>query len=448
MKVDSFTAIKVILEIEQEYNLLDYQINDVYVWQLIRAHLVYLKDTKSTAIVKQKTTSLLFNKSLWKALFFQNPFFRLKKQKVLFFGYESRSKIIDEKYQDMFFFKFMNKLNGKFDYYGYKEKFKTTNEINQSINFDLIELSSIVVSKFIVFNFTIEEKEFLKKIEIILNLKLNISINLLDLIATTSKRFIAQTNILTFLLKIKNPKRIYLINSNAFMSLMEASKRLNIKTIEFQHGAINNSHATYIFKQYNNIRYFPDKFYYFGKYWKINYPMPISDSNMHVYGSNYLELEYKKNNQNLKEDKTILITSAGSNIDKYLVEYLLKNIKDLNEYTIYYKIHPREYNKKSDKLDKLLSYNNIRLIKDDLSTHYLMSICKTHLSVGSTTIYEGFLYNCQTFILNESDLINVTEELNKSNYIVLLNKYDKLIDFINNSNIDNIDNSLFFKVGK
>jgi hypothetical protein len=127
---------------------------------------------------------------------------------------------------------------------------------------------------------------------------------------------------------------------------------------------------------------------------------------------------------------------------------LLKNIKDLNEYTIYYKIHPREYNKKSDKLDKLLSYNNIRLIKDDLSTHYLMSICKTHLSVGSTTIYEGFLYNCQTFILNESDLINVTEELNKSNYIVLLNKYDKLIDFINNSNIDNIDNNLFFKVGK
>jgi len=419
-----------LLEIEDKYNLLDFTLNDVYIWQVVRENIFYKLDSKSSK--KSKRVSL---KHILKSFIFNNPLIKISKKDDLFFGYYSRMKLINGKNQDMFFFELMKKSNS-YEYYGYRESFTQLN-MNNSLDYDVVLYISKIIKKFTKLKLLEEEYSFIKNIEQEIYERLDLTLDLTKLIKETYSEFKLIGLFYKFIFYFKKPKRIYLINSGLFMPVIKVAKELNISVTELQHGAIYNGQPNYTYLDYKKVKYFPNNFYYFGKFWHDKFPLTMAKN--YIYGSDYLNYELKLQKTKKKINKSILITSADSSVDVYLVEYLLANIKDLANYKIYYKLHPRDYNKQNKDLNRLFLYENIKVIRDEQSTYELFAICENHLSVGSTTIYEGLFFKCRTFILQESDLFDVTKEINDTDFIEIVNKNDLLIDFLTNKQKLNIN---------
>ncbi|MFW3405391.1 hypothetical protein ACN9JU_00720 [Aliarcobacter butzleri] len=412
-----------LLEIENKYNLLDFTLNNIYIWQVMRENIFYKLDSKSSK--KNKRVSL---KCILKSFILNNPLIKLSKKDDLFFGYYSRMKLIDEKYQDMFFFELMKKSNS-YQYYGYRESFTQLN-MDNSLDYDVVLYISKIMKKFSKLKLLEEEYNFIKNIEQEIYKSIDLDLDLTKLIKETYNEFKLVGLFYKFIFYFKKPKRVYLINSGLFMPIIKVAKDLNISVIELQHGVIYKGQPNYNYSDQKKAKYFPDKFYYFGRFWKDKFPLSMAKN--YIYGSDYLNYELKQQKTKKKINKSILITSADSSVDIYLVDYLLANIKYLTNYKIYYKLHPRDYKKQNKELNRLLLYENIEIIRDEQSTYELFAVCENHLSVGSTTIYEGLFFKCRTFILQESDLFDVTKEINDTDFIEIVNKKDLLINFLNN----------------
>jgi hypothetical protein len=331
----------------------------------------------------------------------------------------------------MFFFKILH-LFKSYEYHGYRENYKSNITLDDQIDYDNILLIAKIFRQFKKFKIDQINDKKIKFIEKEIVKKLNLHIDLKKLIINSILNFLIISDIYKFILKFKKVKKIFLINSNTFMPIIYCAKQLGIETIELQHGAMAKSQAIYTYYDLSVVRYFPDKFYYFGKFWKDNFHLPVKNS--YIYGYDYLNLEYQKNKKNKKIDKTLLITSADSSVDEYLVTYLLNNYKLLKDYRIFYKKHPRDFNKESKVLEKLTIFKNSEIVTSQYGLHYLLSISQIFISVGSTTIYESLLYKCKTLILKKSNLFNNTEVLNKSKYVNIVKEDESIEKYLNNEN--------------
>lgn len=236
--------------------------------------------------------------------------------------------------------------------------------------------------------------------------------------------FLIQLKFYKFLLKIKKVEVVYLTVYYTNMPLVVAAKTLNIKTVEVQHGVISKYHLGYHYPYYETD-FFPDHTYLFGDFWKEAACYP-KNSVIEVIGNSFLFFD--KTATLNKEKNTILFVSQGT-IGKMLKQYLLRNIESLNDFKVYFKLHPSEFNQAGLDYKEFINYQNVEIVSTQYNINSLQEVCEYQMGIYSTAIYEGLERGCKTLLLNDVG-IEYMDYLISSKFVKLINFDDKIIDFL------------------
>ena len=221
------------------------------------------------------------------------------------------------------------------------------------------------------------------------------------------------------LLKFKRAKKVILVVSYYNMPLVFAAKNLGIEVIEMQHGVVSQYHLGYHYPYYKTD-FFPDKFYIFSDFWRDSAQYPKCD--IKTVGNSFL---YTKKEKKEKEKNTILIVSQTT-IAYKLKTLLLSNLKELDDFKIYFKLHPNEFNNYEKNYKELLSYKNIRIITNQYTIHKLQNFCEYQIGIYSTAVYEGIERKCKTLLLNDTG-IEYMEQILKEDLALLIDYNDSLL---------------------
>jgi hypothetical protein len=393
-----------ILKLEDKYDLLNFEIDGVKPWQLMRVSIDYdlgkiagiMETPHSKLTLKHKVVNAY---SLIKSFLFYNPFLA-SKANIIVFSYP-RVKKVNNEYIDIYTHYFINELLEKNEnFIEIETPFlgkHLTNKKDYKYYLDFFMISRKLFSRFI----TIRDKKLdkIKKIEKEIEQKIG-KYDLNSLFLKTVKMYKIEYFLYSKLFSKLKPKKIYVVVSYSFGSMIKAAKDLGIETIEFQHGNFSKFHFGYYFgEDKKNLDYFPDKFYVWNEYWKNRINFPIADENVVVKKFDYLE-NRKKLYSNKKIDNQAVVLSQGVFGD-ILAKKILDNWDYFKRFDLIYKLHPGEYEryKKYKNLMRLEKEFNIKIVKD-IDLYELFSTSEYQIGVFSTAIYEGVEFGCKTILLD------------------------------------------------
>ena len=408
-----------ILKIESENELFQWEINGIFVWEIIR-HKIYSiglyqtlesdnknKNASYRYILYYLNLKKIFNavKKLANSIVL-NPFFNKNKVDALVFE-SSRKLVFNESYIDPYT-KFMCddfiKTNKSFTKYQSSYAFdKLAKRDFSTKSIDLIYLLSALRSKFSSFVFTNTQLSKIEAIEKIFNQELALKLNLKILIENEMKLFVNTGVFFDGLLKRKKPKEIYIVNFCDKAPLIAKAKENGIKVIDIQHGLISSNDIIY---HYPNVKegslcYFPDQFLVWSTIWSGISKIPLTNENIIAYGNSYLEQQKKKYSHIAKNKKQIIIISQPALTDKIATETLL-NINNFKSYKVLYKLHPIEYSleSKNEIISELKKINNITFVGQNEDLYKLLAESYFVIGVGSTVLFEALSFDCDVQVFD------------------------------------------------
>ena len=222
------------------------------------------------------------------------------------------------------------------------------------------------------------------------------------------------------------PKIVFLDAASygyANLALIVACKDKKIKLVECQHGLISLNHTAYNY--HNNLpaiylKYLPDYFLSYGKYWSENCRIPIPVINI---GNPYLTQKISEADLSQKENQ-LLYASGGTKPEACVKNLLYLNKELLKKgYKIMFRPHPTEIHR-LDTVYKPLNENGIEFDLGLLDNSLGKS--KYVFSDYSTVIFESLAFKCIPIVLKThgSDLFINCDQ------ILILNSLDEIIELI------------------
>jgi len=397
-----------VLYLEYKYNLLDFEIDGVKIWQYLRVELDY-KLAQEVGLYEQPHT-ILSRKSKIQSLlrYLKNTLFdnifTLKKAKTIIFA-DPRVVEIDGEYIDIYTKYLIDELEDKetileieYPYLGKHEK-KRQKYTNYA---DWIILLSQINLFFEKVEITSSQYQRVQLIEDEINSFYHSNINLIDFFKPRIKRFKATYKVYQKVFKTVNPNRIFLTNSYGKAPLIKSAKDNNIEVIELQHGILGKYHMGYSFPNRDReLDYFPDKLYVWNSFWKELVSLPISDENIVVDTFRYYNYQKNIYSKVKRKENQVLVLSQGA-LGNAIAEAILRNYDRFSTHEIFYKLHPGEYDRwESYKaLVELNKFENVKIVKNDYPLYYLFATSAIQIGVFSTAIYEGIEFGCHTILLN------------------------------------------------
>lgn len=277
----------------------------------------------------------------------------------------------------------------------------------------------------------IQNYGILNEIEFRINIRLDIRYLL--------SQYLIFKKIFYMIFKIKKPSMIF-INcsySLANAAAIEAANDLGIKTIELQHGLINENHLAYIHLKKIKYNCFPKFFFSFGDYFtkiiKENYP--IDPNYVFTIGNYYIEFMKNYNNIKLKEKieifkktyKKIIVVTSQYTIESELINFLENLATSLQD--ILFIFIPREkirnYDFKSKNLILIDSLGN------DIDFYQIVKHADFHSTVYSTCAFEAPIFGVPNILININNLSNFNLkflcELNSTKIADTPKDYEKII---------------------
>lgn len=245
------------------------------------------------------------------------------------------------------------------------------------------------------------------------------------------------------LLKKIHPKVIIEVchYSRQNMLINEIAEKLDIPTVELQHGVISKNHVAYNYYSKNKIPQLPTNILLFSNFWKPMIHMPINSENISITGFPFFEakLEEYKKIQRENERKTILFISQGT-IGRELSQFAvdLSNKLDVSEYRIIYKLHPGEY-EDWKKQYKELSESEIEVADNfEKNMYWFFSQSDIQIGVNSTAIFEGVGFGLDTYIYSTSyGNLDFIQNLINTGYAKSVGSVDEFLKALENSNHQN-----------
>ena len=415
-----------IWELEGKYNLLDFEIDGVKIWQYLRIEIYYLM-AKELGVLEQRNISqqskgVLFKSSLilLKNLFVANPFLTInKKREVLIFSH-SRSQKNDDNFEDIYTQSLIRNLDDSKQSYLCFEKPSRGKHVRRRNShtryLDFILSASILYGKL----YRVKDQggfDVIHRVEKeIMNTTAN-SIDLISLFKHNIGRFRLANKLYLILFRKIKPKVIYSVSSYSYLGdMISAAKSLGIKTIELQHGVISKYHMGYSFLKKIDLEYYSDVFYSWGSFW--NKSVDNAFEEIEVNGFQYFQDTSKKYQDVEKENKILILSQAA--LGGKIMNETLKFINTFSNFQILYKLHPSEYNmyKEYSSYSMLSSYENITFL-EDCNLYQLMSVSKIQIGVFSTAIYEGLGFSCKTYLFDLNG-IEYMQDLIDSEYATVL----------------------------
>ena len=410
--------------LEDKYNLLYLEIDGVKVWQYIRMDIYYLLAQKTGVLEKQNVSqnsfSVLYKNMVYllKNSLFNNPFSINKKIENVIFTH-NRSKKVDDENIDIYTKYFIDTLEDK-NYISIEKPFQG-NHIREKDSHtyysDAILTTSILYGK--IYKIKDKDKyETINNIQEEIEEKLKIKINLLAIFKKNIARFKVGYKAYSYIFSKIKPKRVYVVVGYAYMGdMIKAAKDLGIETIEFQHGVISKYHLGYSFPNKQNLEYFADTFYSWGNFW--NKIVENSFDKIQNNGFTYFRNNQSKYKEIKKIDNKIVVISQTA-LGNQIMKETLNIINSLNEYQIFYKLHPEEFLKYKNyaSYEELNSYDNIVFVeKDDLYLHLAESMYQ--IGVFSTALYEGIAFGCNTYLYNLPGMEYMEDLLESKNALMI-----------------------------
>ncbi|GEM_PF-2166736 len=411
--------------LEKKYDLFELKINNIYIWEYLRPivvhDLTYKLSIYQEASDQGKKLDMVKNFfSYLKSCFVFNPYFPLIQKDVLIFDAIFK-KLVDGEWIDVHTKYYIDELkNRNISYEVYELPYKSTHVTSDLQNRRFLDFISILtrISMFFTTNkFTKDERSFCMSVQSEIENRFQTNYDFFNVLDLYLKKFKVKTFYFTKLLQIKKPKKLVVITHYGLEPLISVAKKLNIETIEIQHGFIGKFHYAYSYPEVkkNSLRYYPDKIYLWDEYWKHMCCLPLSDENIIIYGNKFLENEKHKFQHISKKKDTVLVISQGAKGESILQEVLLLAEKLIN-YKIFYKLHPAEYEKAKSYMNynKIKKFSNIILIdNDNISLYSLLQESKFVLGVYSTVLFESLSFGCKVFLFKLDGIENLDYFISK-----------------------------------
>ena len=441
MSIRFDTIVNKILYIEKKFDLINFQICGVYVWQAARVK-VYLEITNKVIENNQsgfnKKHKIKF-KDLLRRIFINsilfNPFLSIKKNEILIF--ESGRKYFDQgKYIDIYTIDLYNNFTSKnvsCALYETNYQSDTKNRNFKTKHLDFIYLFSKLNKPFIRPKLSASNINFITDIENEIEHSFGVKISLLNLLIEEIKVFKSQYPLYKKLFKQKNPREIYITNSCDKPSLVSAAKDLNIIVNELQHGLITQEDLVAHFPDVANdsLAYFPNRFFLWKDLNMCTSKLPLSKENIKFIDCKYLQ-RWKDQTSNLsKESRTILVISQPF-CSAQIQSYIENNIAKMKDFQFLYKIHPSEDITAMEYFIERMSqkYQNITFYNKEQSVYWMMQKSSYVIGIFSTALFEAPHFRCNVFLLDLPGA-EIASSLIKSGSAKLINSSEPLINHIN-----------------
>lgn len=431
------------ISIENKYNLLQYKIKGIYVWQISRVS-IYLKIIDTFTCNNNLNSSRIFHKyrdlshRLFINCFFFNPFIFLKrKNDILVFDsgrkYKNENDFID--IYTNYLCNDLDKMGLSYTLYetNYKYDLPLLKRSIHTKHLDFIYLLSNFLSSFFLFRLRKQDIKFIKIIEDEMHTNYGIHVDILSIIIHDIRIFKSQYPFYKALFKIKVPKQIYIINSSDKPAIIAAAKKQNIAVNELQHGLISNAGIVCNFPDVkaDSLQYFPDRFYVWKNINMCYTKLPLSENNIIHFENQHLNKWIQKTSSIPKITNTILVVSQPySSID--IINFISQNLKYMPHYNFIYKIHPAENSVIMMEYKKEITqkYDNISFTDNEESIYILLKKSEYVIGVFSSALFEAKHFSCKIILLNLPG-VEMSYPLLEEDGTKLLNISDKLIDAIN-----------------
>ncbi len=438
------------LAVEKRYNLFENYNDEIPLWSLLRMQIwwtrIVVKKLGLNPPQKEfnklnKKTKLLNSMQLLKGSMLYNPFIGLGKYDFLFLG-TARRKKVSEYFYDIYTDYLIQTLGNyncltisrSFNGYHYRPV------ITKNLKYlDYVNILTFVKSKT-----RRKNTRILSQIENILKIFSNDfkikwdSSEAERLYYEKVFNFLEYQRVFEKILPKIKPKIIFeIVHYNSLcIALNTVADKMNIPTVELQHGMINKYHIGY---NYSNLEsnkdylFLPKYIFLFGKFWKDANFLPISKQKQIVTGFPYLEIEKENLKHISKKDGQIIFISQkliGERLAKIAYE-LAQKIS--SNYKIIYKLHPAEYFDWKEKYPFLRYCKNLEVADEnyDKSLYQLFAESNFQVGVFSTALFEGLTFNLITLVVNLQGS-EYMRDLIKSNLVFLVNNDEEILEKIKN----------------
>lgn len=242
------------------------------------------------------------------------------------------------------------------------------------------------------------------------------------------KIFLTQYFFYNFFFKIIHIKKIIYVQNGIYKGLIAAAKKHNITTIELQHGQISRNHLAYSYHQsFSNINYFynPDYLLTFSPFWLKDGVMP--GTQIIPVGIGILPSIGSKTTSGSRK---VLVVSSIIH-EESLTNLVLEIIKKDETFSIYYKLHPDEYNRYEDFIDLFGTYKNVKVINDSIPISKLLQDVEIVLLVQSSVMAEALNAGKNVFVYRTKDY-EVMDFLFEEEGVTLIDDASSFIKECNN----------------
>lgn len=401
-----------IFDLEAEYNLLDFEIGGVKVWQYLRMPIYYEIAKKTGALdephphrlnLRARLTERL---SLLTSSLFHNPFIATQPVDVLLVDHE-RSMRFHNEWVDIYTHFFLKELNAQGRTCLVLEKPYAGRHLRQPTpqrkHFDFIFLDQWLRRRFFRYQVTSVEHNRVIEINQAISDVFGIKIDLPAQFADTVFRFRTNYRLCRRLLERLRPKTVYVVVSYFHLgALIRAGKDLGIEVVEFQHGVFSRYHLGYSFPgRTAPLDYFPDKFLTWGNFWSELIDWPIPRQNVIPAGFPYFHHMRQSHVDIPRRPGRILVLSQGA-IGRQLAERVTSCIGELDNFEVIYKLHPSEYAcwREYPLLAALAQRKNVTIIDYNADLYRLFAEAEYQFGVFSTAVYEGIGMGCKTVLFD------------------------------------------------
>lgn len=438
------------LEIEKKYNLYEQNIDSINYWVYARFDLwqyILKKKIKLGQAHNKPKMNLKENIQTYGGMVLRSIFCsKLKgKQVDICFINHPRKVLVDNYYTCLYTEeikeKFENSITLEFPYH--RKHFKPVKD-DKIIFLDELYIKRGIGKRIYktiykrkckkIFNIICEQiKEPLKEIEEKYDIKLDYKyvINLMRDYVLDYKATIRNS---TRLLKKLNPNLVVEVVGYQLdcMVFNEVCKKMDIPTIELQHGIMTN-HIAYNYKTDKIIKQLPDKIFLFSDYWKQHLQLPIDDKDIITTGYPFFEKKIKeaKKIEKYNDGKINILFISQGTIGKKLskVAMQLSRILDAEKFRIIYKLHPGEYSIWKEQYVGLADENIIVLDNNKNVLYDYLATCQVQVGVYSTALYEGLGFGLLTYIY-KIEMSEFMTKLNEEGYVKYFSSADELKESI------------------
>ena len=201
--------------------------------------------------------------------------------------------------------------------------------------------------------------------------------------------------------KKKKTKLIFFVDKITNQPIIKAANKLNIITVEIQHGSPSKKKFNYSNKPSIQEKFSPDYYFSFGEFWKKQLPNNYYNKNLVVVGQN-LSIKIPKLN---KKSKDWLVLD-----DLYSRDLLIEKsifIKKKFNTNVIYRLHPAKLSLTDEEYFKLKK-NKIKISNSiDVTISDNLKNTKSVICNFTTLIFECSNLGYDTYILNKIFMIKI-----------------------------------------